>query len=165
VNRAAAVLAAMLGAALSMPVMAQEKRASHFDGPKPTQSVIPEYPPLAVVACVQGTASIVVELDQDGRVTATDFVSGSPLFKKAVVEASRQWVFESTSTPGRRRQVLQFSFEIVPRRATKKAATSFLRTPTALEVRQYWGPGGTCSDCSREASRRMDRETEKRCAG
>jgi hypothetical protein len=87
------------------------------------------------------------------------------MFEKAVVEASRQWLFESTSTLGRRRQVLQFSFAIVPRRAAKKAATSFLRTPTVVEVRRYWVAGGACSDCSVEASRRFEREQERRCAG
>jgi TonB family protein len=138
------VLAALLGAAVVVPVAGQERHASHFDGPKPAQSVVPDYPPIAVAACVQGTASIVVELDQDGRVTGTDFISGSPLFEEAAVEASRRWRFESGATPGRRRQVLQFSFGI---------------------VRRYWGPGGTCSDCSREASIRMAREEERRCAG
>jgi TonB family protein len=159
------VLAALLGAAVVVPVAGQERHASHFDGPKPAQSVVTDYPPIAVAACVQGTASIVVELDQDGRVTGTDFISGSPLFEEAAVEASRRWRFESGATPGRRRQVLQFSFGIVPRKAPKKAATSFFRTPTAVEVRRYWGPGGTCSDCSREASIRMAREEERRCAG
>lgn len=165
VSRAATGLAALAAAAISMAATGQEKHASHFDGPKATRPVMPDYPSIAVTACVQGTASVVVELDQDGRVIATDFISGSPLFEKAVVDASQQWRFEAASTPGRRRQVLQFSFEIVPRRAPRKAATSFFRTSTAVEVRRYWTAGSTCSDCSVEASRRMEREQERRCAG
>ena len=162
---AATVLAATLEVAGAVLGPSQDKHQSHFDGPKPTTSVVPDYPLIAVAACVQGTASMVVELDQEGRVLATDFIAGSPLLEKAVIEASRQWVFEPTSTSGRRRQVLQFSFAIVPRQAPKKAATSFFRTPTDVEVRSYWIPAGGCSDCSEKAEQRMHRESERRCVG
>jgi TonB family protein len=159
------VLAATLALAVATLAASQNNHQSHFDGPKPTKSVVPDYPAIALAACVQGTASIVVELNQEGRVDATDFIAGSPLFEKAVVEVSRQWLFEPAATAGRRRQVLQFSFAIVSRQAPKKAATSFFRTPTDVEVRSRWISGGGCSDCSREAEQRMQRESERRCIG
>ena len=162
----ATVLAVAFAAVGAAPVASQERHQQRFDGPQPTRWVMPDYPPVVISACVQGTASVVVELDQGGKVIATDFIAGAPLLEKAVVEASRQWLFEPTSTVGRRRQVLRFSFAIVPRRAPKRAAISFSRTPTDVEVRSYWiSVGSTCSDCSQEASRRWERESEKPCTG
>ena len=158
----------LLGLTGAISIASQEppRDSSRYDGPKPVSPVIPEYPPVLVSACVQGIASIVVELDQSGKVVATDFISGSPFFEQLTIDAARQWIFESTAKPERRRQVLRFSFTIVPRRATKKEATSFLRTSTDVEVRSYFAANNTsCLDCDARARRRAQSEYEKRCAG
>lgn len=166
VGSAAPLLVIALLALESIAIAGQADRARRYDGPQPRTPVMPEYPPVLASACMQGTASVVVEIDKTGAVVATDFVSGPPAFEQVVVETARRWVFESAAEPSRRRQVIRFAFTIVPRRASKQNAVSFFRTPTDAEVRSYFvSQGSACLDCGDKARRRAEREQERKCAG
>lgn len=141
-------------------------RSPRNDGPVPLSAIMPAYPPVFVLTCIQGTASVVVELEQDGTVSAADFISGPVPFEQVTVAAAKAWTFEPAATAGRRRQVLRFSFTIVPRRAPRSEATSFRRTPTDVEVRSYpLANAVSCSDCGADAIRRSQRDYERKCAG
>lgn len=145
---------------------AAQARSPRYDGPQPLSAVVPAYPPLFVMTCTQGTASVVVELAQDGTVSSADFISGPVPLEQVTVDAAKAWTFEPVATADRRRQVLRFSFTIVPRRAPKSEATSFRRTPTDVEVRSYpLANAVTCNDCGVEAIRRSQRAYERACAG
>lgn len=47
--------------------------------PKPVTPVVPIFPPIARAACVEGTVTVIVEVDSMGKVTKSDVLYGHPL--------------------------------------------------------------------------------------
>jgi protein TonB len=62
--------------------------------------VAPVYPPLAVVARVQGRVALECAIAEDGRVTEVLLLSGHPLLDEAAAEAVRQWRYTPTLLNG-----------------------------------------------------------------
>ena len=59
--------------------------------PKLEHAVPPEYPPLAKMARIQGDVVLEVTIDEEGKVTNLEVVSGHPLLVKAALDAVHQW--------------------------------------------------------------------------
>jgi len=62
--------------------------------------VPPIYPPVAKARRL--SASIVVQgtVDMNGRINNLQMISGSPLFREAVFDALKQWVFKPAKLSG-----------------------------------------------------------------
>jgi hypothetical protein len=60
---------------------------------KPIVAPLPQYPPLARAASVEGTFTFTVDVQADGRTTNFTVEKGSPLLRGAIEESSRGWVF------------------------------------------------------------------------
>lgn len=54
----------------------------------------PVYPPIAKAARAQGTVTVQVLVDEEGKVMAAQIVSGHPLLQRAAIAAARQAVFK-----------------------------------------------------------------------
>jgi TonB family protein len=65
-----------------------------------THRVVPESPPLARAAKINGSVVVEVTLDEEGAVTAARAISGHPLLKDAAINAARQWRFNPTLLSG-----------------------------------------------------------------
>lgn len=131
------------------------------DGPAVVSPAIPEYPPIAVSACVQGTVPVVVELDATGKVIGTDVIHGNALLRRAAEEAAGRWSFEPATTGGRRRQIITFSFSLVSWKATKKDLRVQFKPPAYLDVKS---PTAIISSSGQFDERRTV-ENEKKCLG
>jgi hypothetical protein len=59
----------------------------------PQDPAIPQYPPLARAARVQGPVSFTIVLDADGNPATTTFTQGHPLLLEAVRQAVHTWKF------------------------------------------------------------------------
>ena len=59
----------------------------------PESSPMPEYPPLARLAQIEGSVSARMRIDERGNVTDITFNSGHPLLRRAVEDALRKWRF------------------------------------------------------------------------
>jgi TonB family protein len=60
--------------------------------------VVPKYPPLAMLARIQGNVELRLILDLDtGQVLEVEAVSGHPLLKPSAIEAAKQWRIEPKS--------------------------------------------------------------------
>ncbi|MGB2717005.1 MAG: energy transducer TonB [Vicinamibacterales bacterium] len=132
------------------------------NGPTVVNPAVPEYPPIAVSACVQGTVPVVVELDADGNVTGTDVIHGHVLLRRAAEEAARQWTFEPARNAARRRQVIRFSFRLVSWRATKEDLRVQFNPPSDLELKSQTAVISTSGGGLNE---RLTVEHEKKCLG
>jgi TonB family protein len=55
--------------------------------------VIPQYPPLAKAARVQGAVVVGIVIGEDGSVEAAQEMAGHPLLRDATEQAARQWRF------------------------------------------------------------------------
>ncbi len=76
---------------------------------------IPDYPPLAKSARVEGDVVIEITISEDGDVAAARVVSGHPLLQQAALSAARQWKFKPTllnNTPVKVSGVLTFRFKL-----------------------------------------------------
>ncbi len=60
---------------------------------KPILAPLPQYPPLARAASVEGTFTFTVNVQADGQATNFAVENGNPMFRGAVEEASHGWVF------------------------------------------------------------------------
>ena len=58
--------------------------------------VVPQYPPLAVQARVQGTVRFTAIIGKDGTIQNLQLISGHPLLVRAAREAITQWVYKPT---------------------------------------------------------------------
>lgn len=61
----------------------------------------PPYPAIAKAAKAQGTVTVQVVVDEQGRVTSARAVGGHPLLQQAAVQAARQATFEPTKLAGK----------------------------------------------------------------
>lgn len=129
--------------------------AQNLDEPRVASTNVPAYPPLARAACVQGRVAVVVNLDQDGKVTKVETVFGHPLLRPAAEATARRWTFESTKDGSiQRRQVIKFNFRILPFEASSKKVRNTFLTPTDVEVRSYPAEP-SCDDCSPRRQREL----------
>jgi hypothetical protein len=62
---------------------------------KPIVAPLPQYPPIARLARLEGTITFTVDVQADGRTTNFAVENGSPLFRVAMEDASHGWVFPS----------------------------------------------------------------------
>ena len=60
----------------------------------------PRYPPLALQTRKEGNVLLHAIISRDGRITALEAVSGSPLLVQAALEAVRQWRYRPTILNG-----------------------------------------------------------------
>jgi TonB family protein len=60
---------------------------------QPIEAPLPEYPPIARVAGVEGDFTFTVDVQSDGRTTNFVVERGAPLFRAAVEKALQRWVF------------------------------------------------------------------------
>lgn len=74
----------------------------------PLSKVDPIYPPLALQARIQGIVVLEVLINNEGRVENLRVVTGHPLLLTAAVDAVKQWVFPTQTTPTRTSVVLNF---------------------------------------------------------
>lgn len=61
----------------------------------------PGYPPIARAARAEGTVSVRVTVDEEGKVAAAEAVSGHPLLRTAAVAAAREAKFRPTVVAGK----------------------------------------------------------------
>jgi len=121
-------------------------QARFLQEPTVKSTELPSYPPLARAACIQGSVAVVVEMGQDGQVTGTDILYGHPLLRSAAETAARKWRFEAAAN-GARREVLRFTFRILPFETPAKRVKATFTRATDVEIRSYpYEP--SCDDCS-----------------
>ena len=121
-------------------------QANSVSEPKVKSTELPSYPPLARAACVQGSVAVLVEIGEEGQVTATDILYGHTLLRSAADSAAKKWRFEARSDTARR-EVLRFTFRILPFETPAKRLKAILTRPTDVEIRSY-PPEPSCDDCS-----------------
>jgi hypothetical protein len=113
----------------------RQREVSSFvrdEGPVPATTAFPDYPTIAISACVQGSVPIVVEIGTRGEVLSTDIVHGHPLLRYVADQAIRRWTFHPDADDQRRRQVVTFTFVLTETAPNPK---SVLKSPTWVEVR------------------------------
>jgi protein TonB len=62
--------------------------------------IVPEYPPLARTARVQGSVQLVAHIGRDGTVRNIQVMGGHPLLLRAAVDAVSKWVYSPTLLNG-----------------------------------------------------------------
>jgi protein TonB len=75
-------------------------RVSEVHPPRKVKDRTPIYPPLALVAHVQGIVMIECTIDPDGRVSALKLLKGVPLLSQAALDAVQDWVYTPTLLDG-----------------------------------------------------------------
>lgn len=60
---------------------------------KPIAAPLPQYPPIARAASVEGTFTFTLDVQADGRTANFAVENGQPLFRAAMENASHEWVF------------------------------------------------------------------------
>jgi TonB family protein len=97
------------------------------------------YPPEALAARVRGFIVLGLVLDDQGRVTSADVLSGAPLRAAPPAANAREWVFEPQSAGS---TVLVYRFDIDSGRCNEDARSLFrLQSPTLATVTACTGPG------------------------
>lgn len=125
--------------------------------PQPVLPVVPAYPPIAQAACVQGRVAVVVDVDPTGNVTATDVLYGHPLLWQTAVKVARDWKFNAVKEESsQRRELLRFTFRVLPFEAPQKELAPFWSSRTDVEIRTY-PIEPSCDDCSEKRRRQLRR--------
>ncbi len=62
---------------------------------------LPEYPPLARIARVQGTVRLKAVIGKDGEIEEVKVIEGRPLLVNAVMDAVKQWRYQPTLRNGK----------------------------------------------------------------
>ena len=83
-----------------MPVPIQRIRQSQIQQAMIAAQSQPVYPPLAVIARIQGDVFLHAIIDREGRVAELEFVSGNPLLARAALDAVRTWRYRPTLLNG-----------------------------------------------------------------
>src|SRR5688572_8699091 len=97
-----------------------------------TEAVAPNYPPMALLAGLNGIVLVDVEVNQLGTVESLKTASGERLLWQAAEEAAKAWRFAA----GRARKIrLEFLFKVMPRGASNADLTTRFRPPSTIEVR------------------------------
>ncbi len=100
-----------VGAAHEVSAQISDKAAVE----KPSLVVVsapkPGYPVEAVISGVEGDAQVDVKINSQGAVTKVEFVGGSDLFAKSVLEYAEKWKFNQVDTGAKFRSArLTFTF-------------------------------------------------------
>lgn len=64
------------------------------------RQVMPQYPPLAKQARIQGTVRFTAIIGKDGHIQNLQLISGHPLLVAAAEQAVQQWVYRPTELNG-----------------------------------------------------------------
>ena len=73
---------------------------------KPIFAPKPEYPPLAIIARIQGTVRLEAIINKDGTIQDLKVLSGHPLLVKAAIDAVARWRYQPTLLNGEPVEVL-----------------------------------------------------------
>jgi outer membrane biosynthesis protein TonB len=74
---------------ISTPTVSFVKNSSF----QPILAPLPQYPPIARAASLEGAFTFAVEVQPDGRTTKFAVEQGAPLFRAAIEDASHGWLF------------------------------------------------------------------------
>jgi TonB family protein len=125
--------------------------------PQSVTNKLPSYPPIARAACVQGTVAVLVQIDPIGKISATDVLYGHPLLRRVASDAAHEWTFDGSKEEfGQRREVIRFSFRILPFEVSEKNLKPIWRTKTEVEIRVHPSEP-SCDDCSERRRRELRR--------
>ena len=69
--------------------------------PKLISSTKPVYPAAAKQSNVQGTVTVVLDIDAAGKVTGAKALSGPLLLRQAAVESAQEWKYSPGATDGK----------------------------------------------------------------
>jgi protein TonB len=103
------VLGGILGGSAKVPAPPKPTRVAHegpyrvggqVQAPQLIRQVQPIYPSLAKIARVHGDVVIDSVIDQQGKVTEMNVVSGNPLLIRAAMQALEQWRYQPTLLNG-----------------------------------------------------------------
>lgn len=86
--------------ALPMPAPPAARKGGQLEQPKLLSSVAAVYPALARAQGVQGDVTIDALIDGNGKVSATNVLTGNPLLQKAAVDALRLWKYQPAKLNG-----------------------------------------------------------------
>ncbi len=64
------------------------------------KKIQPSYPAIAKAAGAEGTVQVQVTIDESGKVTAAEVISGHPLLRDAALDAAKGWAFKPTELSG-----------------------------------------------------------------
>lgn len=73
--------------------------------PKRTKYVHPTYPPIAIMARVEGTVIVEAIIGKDGKIKSARVVRSMPLFDEAALEAVKKWEYTPMVLNGEVREV------------------------------------------------------------
>ncbi len=82
------------------PKAARVKRGGEVQESKLVRRIVPEYPPIAVRAHVEGTVLLEIDVDEEGNVTDVRVLQGNPLLVPEAVRAVKQWKYSPTLLNG-----------------------------------------------------------------
>jgi Ca-activated chloride channel homolog len=97
-----------------------------------THKVQPTYPATARAARASGSVQVLITVDENGQVQATQIISGHPLLRAAALEAARQWRFNPTQLSGKpikMQGVLTFNFELDKNAVSSEPAAPLTPSP------------------------------------
>lgn len=86
--------------AVPTPAAPAPPKGGDLQQPKLLSSVAAVYPPLARAQGVQGDVTIDALIDANGKVSATNVLTGSPLLQRAAIDALRQWKYQPAKLNG-----------------------------------------------------------------
>jgi TonB family protein len=92
--------AAPQASALPAPAALAPRKGGELQQPKLLSSVAAVYPPLARAQGAQGDVTIDALIDVNGKVSATNALTGNPLLQKAAVDALRLWKYQPATLNG-----------------------------------------------------------------
>jgi protein TonB len=86
--------------ALPAPAVPAPRKGGELQQPKLLSSAAAVYPPLARAQGAQGDVTIDALIDVNGKVSATNVLTGNPLLQKAAVDALRLWKYQPAKLNG-----------------------------------------------------------------
>jgi periplasmic protein TonB len=85
---------------LPAPALPAPRKGGELQQPKLLSSAAAVYPPLARAQGAQGDVTIDALIDVNGKVSATNVLTGNPLLLKAAVDALRLWKYQPAKLNG-----------------------------------------------------------------
>lgn len=76
---------------------------------RPILAPLPQYPPIARAASLEGTFTFAVDVQPDGRTTNFALEQGAPLFRAAIEDASHGWLFPKQAAGQRVEVTVEFA--------------------------------------------------------
>lgn len=154
-NRISSLIATVLivgGASI-----AQQPTTRPQSQPQAVTRKLPPYPPIARAACAQGSVAVLVDIELNGNVTATDVLYGHTLLRGTAEATARNWTFDvNKKEAGQRREVIRFSFQILPFEVSEKKLKPVWVTATDVEIRVH-PLEPSCDHCDENRLRQLRR--------